>query len=328
MPKEFDFQDLTPDILLTAVENALGLTMSGLAHPLASYINRVYETQAMDAARTRFIAKFYRPGRWSRAAIEEEHHFVLECAADEIPVVAPLHLEPGGTVGEVDGILFAIYPKRLGRALEPLADEDWRRLGRVVARLHTVGGRKDAPNRVWLHPAHSTTQDIAQLRDGDFVALKHQREFAEVTRDVLEMITPLFADLESIRIHGDCHPGNLLERPQEGILVIDFDDMAMGPPIQDLWMLLPEHALKARREIDLILEGYEDFREFDYASLRLIEPLRIMRILYFMAWCSRQIDDPKFRHHFPHWGSEAFWQREVADLRRQQQIIREHLGQG
>ena len=200
-----------------------------------------------------------------------------------------------------------------------------RRLGRVVARLHVVGSREGSSSRVYLHPSDSTAEDIDQLREGEFVTDKYRHEFAEVTEEILAQIVPLFDDCEAIRIHGDCHRGNLLERPGEGILVIDFDDMAEGPPVQDLWMLLPDHLDKARREVNLILEGYEDFREFDDRSLRLIEPLRVMRILYFLAWCSRQCDDPNFHRNFPDWGSDAFWYREIADLRKQQRVIAEHL---
>lgn len=316
------FEELTPDRILDAVEKALGVRLTGLAHPLASYINRVYELQAADAARTRYIAKFYRPGRWSPAAVDQEHAFVGECAAEEIPVVAPLPLLSGHTRGQADGLSFAVYPKRLGRALDPTGDEDWRRLGRVVARLHVVGARHQAPDRVRLHPQHSTTDDVAQLLEGGFVTPRHRRDFEEVCRQILQHVTPLFRDTEAIRIHGDCHRGNLLDRPGEGILVIDFDDMAMGPPVQDLWMLLPAHLPEARQEMNLILEGYEDFREFDDATLRLVEPLRAMRILYFMAWCSRQANDLKFSHHFPDWGIDSFWAKQITDLRHQLQIMR------
>lgn len=309
--------------MLDAVEDGLGIDMTGLAHPLSSYINRVYEVQARDGVR--YIAKFYRPGRWTRRAVQQEHEFVLECATEEIPVVAPLPLANDATLGETpDGILFTVYPKGLGRELEPVADEDWRRLGRVVGRMHTVGQRHDADARVVMHPRHSTTEDMKQLLDGDFVTPRHRQEFANLANLILDRIAPLFDDVERIRIHGDCHNGNLLERP-EGILVIDFDDMAMGPPVQDLWMLLPDHAKDSRRQINLILEGYEDFREFDDATLKLIEPLRVMRILYFLAWCSRQIEDPKFRHNFPHWGDDAFWSREINDLTRQLEVIDNHL---
>lgn len=314
-----DFTSLTPDIFLPAVEDALDIRLTGLAHPLTSYINRVYELQTVDG--TRLIAKFYRPGRWTEAGIRQEHRFVHQCAEEEIPVAAPAIMKNGDTLARAGGILFTTYEKKLGREFEPLVPEDWRRLGRVVGRLHTVGDREAAPDRVFMHPEHSTAEDIRQLLDGGFVTSHHHREFARLAETILARITPLFDDMEMIRIHGDSHQGNLLERPGEGILVIDFDDMAVGPPVQDLWMLLPAHAPDCRREINLILEGYEDFRAFDDRSLVLIEPLRIMRILYFLAWCSRQTGDPRFERNFPDWGSEPFWRQQMGDLRNQMDVI-------
>jgi Ser/Thr protein kinase RdoA (MazF antagonist) len=320
-PINQDFAKLTPDIFLGAVEDALDIRLTGLAHPLTSYINRVFELQAVDG--TRLIAKFYRPGRWSVEAIHQEHDFVIECENEEVPVAAPLDFTDDTTLGFAEGIPFAVYDKRLGRELEPLEDEDWRRLGRVVARMHLVGSKEDAPDRVVMHPAHSTAADLEQLRSGDFIGHRYQREFGELADDILATITPRFDDAESIRIHGDCHQGNLLERPGEGILAIDFDDMAMGPPVQDLWMLLPGYSHQARYQINLVLQGYEDFREFDDRSLKLIESLRIMRILYFLAWCSRQISDSNFQRNFPDWGSDAFWCQEIGDLRNQLAVIKD-----
>jgi len=318
-----NFEDLTPDRVVDAVENALGVPMAGFTHPLASYINRVYEMQQADG--TRIVAKFYRPGRWERNALEDEHRFVLDCAREEIPVVPPLQLVDGGTLGEVDGIFFVVYPKRRGREWEAIADEDWRRLGNVIGRVHMVGARQEARDRVVLDPARSTAGDIRQLLDGGFVSDKYRQAFSDIAAEILDVITPLFEGVERIRLHGDCHGGNILDRPGEGLIVIDFDDMATGPPVQDLWMLLPDHADQCRREINLILEGYELFCEFDDMTLRLIEPLRVMRLLYFAAWVSRQTSDPNFRRNFPTWGDDAFWNKEVGDLRQQLTVIREHL---
>lgn len=314
-----NFNALTPDVVLDAVESALAVRLSSLTHPLNSYINRVYELAATDG--TRLIAKFYRPGRWSCRAILEEHQFVLDCLREEIPVVAPLPLRTGITLGEVAGMFFAVYPKRRGREMEPVEDEAWRRLGRLAARLHLVGERRPAPSRIRMHPATSTAADVEELLSGGFVPRQHVAAFQAVTRDILTAITPLFDGAPLQRIHGDCHRGNILDRPDEGLVVIDFDDMATGPCVQDLWMLLPDYADKARREIDLIADGYEEFRPFDWTSLRLVEPLRAMRMLYYLAWCSRQTTDPTFSARFPDWGNEAFWQREIRALQEQQRII-------
>ena len=150
-------------------------------------------------------------------------------------------------------------------------------------------------------------------------------DFKDVASRILDLITGLFDDVEFIRIHGDCHGGNLLDRPGEGIMIIDFDDMMVGPPIQDLWLLLPDRADRCQGELTLLIQGYEQFRDFDDHTCRLIEPLRAMRIIYYLAWCSRQVNDHTFRTMHPEWGSDTFWKREVADLAHQLQVIQEHL---
>jgi len=318
-----DFEHLVPDTMLNLVEQSTGLKMTGLATPLPSYINRVYEIQTTDG--DRLIAKFYRPGRWSREALQDEHDFVADCAAEEIPVIAPMKLNGDKTLHEAEGIYFTIFPKRFGRQLEINTDEDWLRVGRLLGRVHMVGARRTAAARTDLHPKRSTAEHIRHLIDNKFVTPRHAAEFSEITSSILDAISSLFDDAEFIRIHGDCHCGNLLDRPGEGIMIIDFDDMMIGPPIQDLWLLLPDVADKCRRELDLLIRGYEQFREFDDRTIRLVEPRRAMRIIYYLAWCSRQVNDFKFRTNHPEWGTDAFWQREVSDLHRQLQTIDEHL---
>ena len=318
-----DFEHLVPDVMLTAVESALGVKMTGLATPLPSYINRVYEVQTIEGVR--MIAKFYRPNRWSREALQDEHDFVADCAAAEIPVVAPMTLPGGGTIHEADGIYFTIFPKRFGRQLEINNDADWLRVGRLLGRVHVVGSQREAKARTDLHPGQSIATHVNHLIENGFVTPKYEKAFREITTQILDLITGLFDDVEFIRIHGDCHCGNLLDRPGEGIMIIDFDDMMIGPPVQDMWLLLPDRANRCGRETDLLLKGYEQFRSFERHTLRLIEPLRAMRIIYFLAWCSRQVNDHKFRTTYPEWGSDAFWGREVNDLTIQLQVIEEHL---
>ncbi len=313
------FEHLTPDLLLDAVESHLGVSLTGLTSPLPSYINRVYELQT--AAGERLVAKFYRPGRWSREALLDEHAFVLDCAADEIPVVAPLPLAGGGTIGDAAGTLFAVFPKRSGREMELRSAEDWRRLGRLVGRIHLAGARGEAKHRLRMHPESTTVPEIAQLTGAGFMPKSQAARFKEIADRIVETAVRAFEGVELQRIHGDCHRGNILERPDEGLMVIDFDDMVMGPAVQDIWLLLPGHANDVRREIDLILEGYEQFMEFDDRQLRLVEILRAMRIIYFLAWCGTQVEDYRFRSTFPDWGSDMFWRREVADLEHQYNAI-------
>lgn len=317
------FEDLGPDLMMTAVEEGLGVKLTGLAAPFPSYINRVYEFAAVGGER--LVAKFYRPGRWSFAALEDEHRFVQDCSAADIPVVAPLKLQNGGTLGTVDGVHFAVYPKRSGREFELNGDDEWRRLGTLAARLHQVGSECDAPSRLMHHPRESTAEEVNLLLEGDAILPRFRRPFADLSRQLLRMIVPLFDDIEYLRIHGDLHRANILERPGEGLLLIDFDDMMVGPPVQDLWLLLPEHADECRREISLLLEGYTMLRDFDPWTMRLIEPLRAMRMIYFLSWISRQAGDYNFEQHFPGWGTDAFWQREIGDLERQLALVTRSL---
>ena len=308
------FGRLTPETILPAVEAVGGMRLTGLVLSLPSYINRVYELQAIDG--TKLIAKFYRPGRWSRDAILDEHGFISDCAAAEIPVVPPLRLLNGSTIGEHDGFLLSLFPKRAGRQFEINEDADWLRVGALIARTHLAGEKKAAPHRITIDPLLSALADVTHLY-GTIIPGRSRDFYKNVAMRLIDASVPLFSGLERIRLHGDCHRGNILDRLDDGLLLIDFDDMAMGPPVQDLWLLLPDRADKSTREIGLFLQGYERFRRFDRSSLRCIEPLRAMRMIYFLAWCSRQIDDALFRKHFPDWGSDAFWQKEINDLREQ-----------
>ena len=307
-------------MIINGVEKALGISMTGLTSPLPSYINRVYELQAKDG--NRFVAKFYRPFRWTMDAIEDEHRFVLDCEQDEIPVVSPLTLDNGRTLSTVGDIAFAVYPKRAGREMEIMDDEDWRRMGRLIGRIHVAGSKATAPSRIRLNPEQSMMDDVNHLINGGFVSSSYLNAFKRLSSEILEISRNLFSDVEMIRLHGDCHMKNFLHRPGEGILVIDFDDMLTGPPVQDLWLILPDHAGKCRRETDLLLQGYDQFREFDDRTLRLIEPLRAMRIIYFLSWCSKQADDYKFQTLFPNWGTDSFWQNEIKDLEQQLAMIK------
>lgn len=315
----FGFEDLTPDCILEAVEESMQFELTGLTVPLPSYINRVYELQALSGER--LIAKFYRPERWTHLALQDEHNFVFDCLADEVPVVAPLVQASGETLGEYDGISFALFPKRSGREMNLNSDDDWRRLGRLVGRIHLAGSRADADHRLVMHPETMTVPQVNQLLDGGFMSSHQSNRFSEISSRILDLAFQEFDGVELQRIHGDCHRANILERQGEGLMVIDFDDMVMGPPVQDLWLLLPDYVHKSRHEMNLILEGYEQFLEFDDRSLRLVEILRAMRNIYFLSWCSMQIDDFRFKSTFPNWGDELFWQREISDIERQYHTI-------
>ena len=320
--KHDSFDNLSPDIFINAVEDALGKPMTGMAFPLNSYINRVYELQAMD--RTRYVAKFYRPGRWSKEALMDEHDFVLSCKNAEIPVIDPIVLNNGSTLSDVEGVSFTVFPKKLGRSFELNCDDDWRRVGGVLGRLHNVGSAKTAVARIKHHPEYSTREEIDYLLKGEFISKQLNPEFNNLCDDIFKTLGTSFDDVEYIRTHGDCHCGNILHRPGEGIMLIDFDDMMMAPPVQDLWLILPDHAHNSKKELNAMLDGYEQFREFDYFSIKLIEPLRIMRMLYFLSWLAKQSKDKKFQHNFPHWGTDSYWRQEINDLCKQLDIIKKY----
>ena len=317
-----NFSSLSPDIFIDAVEDVLGTKMSGIALPLNSYINRVYELQAFDGSK--YVAKFYRPGRWSHEALKNEHEFVLDCKKAEIPVIEPLELKSGGTLSKVDDVYFAVFPKKFGRVFEILDEDDWIRVGSVLGRLHNVGAFRNAEARIKHHPEYSMRDEIDYLCQNNFVPARFSDEFRTLCDEIMKELNSMFDDVEFIRTHGDCHCNNILHRPGEGIMLIDFDDMMMAPPVQDLWLVLPDYIFNSRKELDLILDGYEQFREFDYFSLKLIEPLRLMRMLYFLSWLAKQSKDQKFIQNFPNWGTDSYWRVEINDLQKQLQVIREN----
>ncbi len=320
------FAGLTPPVLLETVESFLGLRCSNLCRPYNSYINRVYELQAVNGQG--LVVKFYRPGRWSRAALQDEHDFLLELAAAEIPVIAPLRLSGGGTLGRFDDLWFAVFPKKGGRNPDEFDDALWQIFGRLLGRVHLIGSQCHSRDRISLHPQFSTTEQLRFIYASRLLPVELEPAYTAVTEAIITEITPLFAQCEAIRLHGDCHRGNLIQRPDEPLFLIDFDDMAIGPPIQDLWMLLPGPLAESTRQVELFLEGYETFRSFDRASLRLIEPLRAMRFIHYTAWCARQVVEDGSSQVIPDFGSQAYWLNEIRDLTDQLARIRDSDGGG
>jgi Ser/Thr protein kinase RdoA (MazF antagonist) len=314
------FHHLTPDTVLGLVEKALDIRCTNLCRPLASYINRVYELEGEDGEG--LVVKFYRPGRWSRAALQDEHEFLLELASREIPVIAPLAVQGNSSLGEHEGVFFAVFPKCGGRSSDEFTDEQWLEIGRLLGRTHAVGANRIPEGRITMTPDKSTRQQADYLLSGKFLPADLAPQFGELVKDLIAEISPLFEGTEMIRIHGDCHFSNLIHRPGESFYLIDFDDMALGPPVQDFWMLLPGYREETFAEIDLFLEGYETFRDFDRWSLRLIEPLRAMRFIHYMAWCAYQVAEEGLSRVAPDFGSREYWRRELRDLAEQMERIR------
>lgn len=314
-----DFHLLGPDRVLNLVEKELSVRCNNLFRPLNSYINRVFEVETVE--KSRLVVKFYRPGRWSREAILDEHNFLLDLAAQEIPVIAPLVLQDGGTLAESDNLLFAVFPKCGGRSVDEFNDDQWLQLGRLIGRVHRVGKGGEAEHRISMAPTQSAGDQLTYLLGSSTVPEDLKQPLEQAAEAILDDITPLFHEIESIRIHGDCHFSNVIYRPGESFYLIDFDDMAMGPPVQDIWMLLPGGVDESFVELDLFLEGYETFHPFNRSSLRLIEPLRAMRFIHYMAWCAHQVEGDGSTRAVDGFGSREYWRKEIDDLIDQRERI-------
>ncbi|MBI5013925.1 MAG: serine/threonine protein kinase [Deltaproteobacteria bacterium] len=307
------FRRLTPEHCLDAVEVG-GRRCTGRVFALNSYENRVYQFELEDGSSV--VGKFYRPGRWSRDTILEEHTFLKDLAEEEIPVAVPIALAPGDTLAEVDGILYALFPRVRGRVPQELSDAEVRMVGRLLARLHNVGASRDAPHRLRLTPRTYGLDNLEALLDHDHLPPEVKDGYAFTVRALVERIEPYFRDVPVHRIHGDCHLGNLIWT-DEGPTFLDFDDTLVGPAVQDVWMLLPSFDDEGHRQRKVLLEAYEEFRPFDPAWLRLVEPLRALRFVHYSCWIARRFGDAVFQRTFPHFGTVQYWQREVLDLREQ-----------
>lgn len=323
---------LTPDVVLDALA-AVGLAGDGRLMALGSYENRVYQVGLEDGSRV--VAKFYRPGRWSRAEIREEHAFAAELTGAEVPVVAPLVLG-GQTLHEHGGFAFSVSPWRGGRPpeLDDFEVLEW--LGRFLARLHTVGSAGPFAER----PAFSAQAWGEAQRDWllahEAVAPEVRGEWQALCVDALALIAPDacpssatgqfgLKNASLIRVHGDCHPGNVLWTPAHelggGPHFVDLDDARMGPAVQDLWMLVSGDAHTMQAQLAQLLEGYRAWCDFDPREQRLIEPLRALRMLRHSAWLALRHDDPAFPAAFPFFGTAAYWSQQTAQLREQIELI-------
>lgn len=314
------FYELTPERILDAVER-LGLRSTGRCMALNSMENRVYDVEveldhAPETPSERFrVVKFYRPGRWSREQILEEHRFLLDLVEHEVTVVAPLELPNGETLAtdEEIGIHFAVFPRIGGRTPDELDDDQLLQMGRLLARLHNVGQICDAPSRLRLDPATYGRANLAFLLEEDLLPASGRERYRMLVERICEVSEPWFAAAGYQRIHGDCHLGNVLQG-RTGLFLIDFDDMVRGPCVQDLWLVVPGHDPSARAKLEMLLEGYEQMRDFDRRALRLIEPLRALRVVHFSAWIGRRRADPAFQRVFPDFGTERYWFEEIAML--------------
>jgi len=319
------FANLSPDLIADAVE-AAGFPSDGRILALGSYENRVFQVGLEEADPV--VVKFYRPGRWSDAAIAEEHAFARELAAAEIPVIAPLELPIGGELGEgavavFGGFRFAVYPRRGGQWPELGNEDDRQWIGRFLGRIHAIGSTRRFEHRPRLSPQAMGRDSVDYLLDGDLIPDYIDHRYEQVTAELLDLVESRFAHagtLRYIRIHGDCHRNNVLWTVA-GPHFVDLDDCMSGPAIQDLWMLLAGRPAEMREQLAQIIEGYSKFAEMDPIEATLIEALRALRMVHYAAWLARRWHDPAFPKAFPWFGEARFWERHVAELEEQLSAI-------
>ena len=307
--KPHAYAALTPDVVLDALSE-LGLDVDGRLTALSSYENRVY--QAMLDDNSAVVAKFYRPKRWSDAQIIEEHQFAADLIADEVPLVGPLVLR-GQTLHHAHGFAFSVSPRRGGRMPELDDAEVLEWIGRFIARIHNVGAQQDFAVRPSLNIQTFATDSRDWLIDNQLIPLDQQTEWLTVCNQAIDIAIKKFTThpAHNIRLHGDCHPGNILwtptDLPNGGPHFVDLDDARMGPAIQDLWMLLSGDRAQRSLQLSMLLDGYEQMRELNRSELALIEPLRTLRLIHYSAWLARRQDDPAFAQHFSWFGSSDYW---------------------
>lgn len=319
------FSTLTPDIVLDALESA-GLRCDGRMLALNSFENRVYQAGQEEGAPV--IVKFYRPERWSDDAILEEHAFTQELAEREIPVVPPLVLQ-GATLHAFAGFRFTAYPRQSGRPPE-LDDPDtleW--MGRFMGRIHAVGALRAFAHRPALNIETFGVEPRSFLLQNNWIPPELREAWESVSAQALEGVRHCFeraGSVPALRLHGDCHMGNVLwteGAEDSGPHFVDFDDCRSGPAVQDLWMLLSGERDAMTRQLSDVLAGYEDFYEFDRRELHLIEALRTLRLLHYSAWLARRWDDPAFPAAFPWFNTPHYWQDRILELREQVALMQE-----
>lgn len=318
---ETPFATLQPDRVLDAVES-VGLHVDGRLYTLNSFENRVYQVGIDDGAP--LIAKFYRPHRWSDAAILEEHAFVAELAAQELPVVAASEID-GRTLHHFDDFRFTLFPRRGGRPpeLEDRATLEW--LGRFIGRIHAVGATRPFAERGTIDIVTYGREPRDYLLQSGFIPstlLEAWRSIVDLALDAVARAYDRAGDVRLLRLHGDCHAGNVLWT-DAGPHFVDFDDSRMGPAVQDLWMLLPGDREGQRSALTDVLVGYEDFCDFDPRELYLIEALRTLRLIHYSAWLARRWDDPAFPAAFPWFNTNRYWEDRILELREQVALIDE-----
>ncbi|WP_318368107.1 serine/threonine protein kinase [Enterobacter sp.] len=314
----FTFQTLHPDTIMDALFEQGIRVDSGLT-PLNSYENRVYQFQ--DEDRRRFVVKFYRPQRWSADQIREEHQFAEELRSDEVPVAAPIAFN-GQTLLTHQGFYYAVFPSLGGRQFESdnLDQMEW--VGRYLGRLHQTGRKACFTHRPDIGVQEYLLEPRTVFEHATLIPAGLKEVFLGATDALIDAVMAQWHNrFTRLRLHGDCHAGNILWR--DGPLFVDLDDARNGPAIQDLWMLLNGDKAEQRMQLEMIIEAYEEFSEFNTDEIALIEPLRAMRQVYYLAWLIRRWEDPAFPRNFPWLTSEDYWRQQISTFNEQVKVLRE-----
>ena len=321
-PDQEGYYKLTPDVVLNAVES-LGYRCDGRFLALNSYENRVYRINLEEAPA--IVTKFYRPHRWSDAAILEEHQFTQELSDLEIPVVAPLKDPQGQTLHSYEGFRFAVYPNCGGRWPELDNEDNLTWIGRFIGRIHAYAKTDTFKHRPEVDIDSYGWQPLQQLEQSQLLPLELKSLYVQVAQQVLEVAQQRFNEtgkLHRFRLHADCHPGNILWT-DDGPHFVDFDDARNGPAVQDLWMLLSGDRRDMTLQLDCVLEGYTEFCDFEARELNLIEPLRSLRLIHYSAWLTNRWSDPSFPANFPWFAENKYWEEQILALKEQLSLMQE-----
>ena len=312
----FHFAQLQPEILLDALQSYRIQPESGLL-ALNSYENRVYQFRAED--QQRYVVKFYRPERWTAAQISEEHQFCRDLQQAGLDIIAPLQFD-GQSLLQYQHYAFAVFPSKGGRAFSAEQDEHWEQLGNLLGQIHQTGAGQSFRHRPLLNITTDLQQAIPELLSSPLLPVSLHDAFAVVTAELLQTIRQLrLPEPTSIRLHGDCHAGNILA--DQRLFLLDFDDCLQGPAVQDWWMLLSGDEMEQRIQLEILAEQYQNFTDFNQSELALIEPLRCRRQILYMQWLAKRWPDPAFPLHFPWFATEDYWQQQLAQLKLQQQRL-------
>ena len=317
----FDFNGLTPDLIIDGLESA-GFTVDSGLLALNSYENRVY--QFHDDNLVKYVTKFYRPQRWQLAQINEEHDFSFELEEQELPIVAPLKVD-GQSLFEHEGYHFAVFPCRGGRIFEVDNLEQLEWMGRFIGRIHAVSSQNSFTHRPAITVDEMLVQARAIIVSSNYVPNSLTKAFFTILDHAIELAAKQYqavGQTTQIRLHGDCHAGNILWR-DEGPHFVDLDDCRTGPAIQDLWMMLSGDRQQQLLQLDTLLSGYEEFFTFEQEQLLLIESLRTMRVVNYMAWLCKRWQDPAFPRNFPWFNTEKYWEQQILMLKEQMSALQQ-----